>query len=54
MKGEKIDNKQVLVNKYSPVVTETMPANPATGLLLDAQNQRPQANTVEFKETPLT
>jgi hypothetical protein len=47
-KAEKVDNKQVLVNKYSPIVTETLP-NSTPG----DQNQPKAGGSVEFKETPL-
>ena len=50
MPGEKADNKQVLVNKYSPVVTESIVTNPQS----DLQNQKAAPNSVEFKESPLT
>ena len=52
MPGEKVENKQVLVNKYSPIVTETMAAN--SNILNDSQNVSKPSGIVEFKETPLT
>ncbi len=49
--GEKTENKQVLVNKYSPIVTETIAPTAGTGLI---DQKMAGTNTVEFKETPLT
>ena len=48
MPGEKCDNKQVLVNKYSPLVTENVISTP------EAANAKPTPSVVEYKETPLT
>ncbi len=45
--GERCDNKQVLVNKHSPVVTEAIAPDPS-------QKNKPVSNSVEFKETPLS
>ena len=48
MPGEKCDNKQVLVNKYSPLVTENVISTP------EAASAKPTPSVVEYKETPLT
>lgn len=49
MPGERVDNKQVIVNKHSPVVTEAMAGSDPT-----QQKSKMTTNKVEFKETPLS
>ena len=49
MQGEKVENKQVLVNKYSPVQTESTATTTA-----DLHNSKMNQTVTEFKETPLT
>lgn len=51
MPCEKVDNKQVLVNKHSPIVTESLVgSDPSTS----QKNKPSNNNTVQFKETPLS
>lgn len=56
MPGERCENKQVLVNKHSPVVTETLPGSAdtpgGTAATVAATIAPPQA--VQFKEAALT
>lgn len=52
LKGEKVESRQVLVNKYSPVVTETLPSN--SGTPGGTADQSKPSTSVEFKEAPLT
>lgn len=52
MPGERCENKQVLVNKHSPVVTETMPTDTPANAAIAAATSSPQA--VQFKEAALT
>jgi hypothetical protein len=51
LEGEKCDNKQVLVNKYSPTVTEQQIAPTSTAADQSGANQK---SGPEFKECALT
>ena len=52
--GERVDNKQVLVNKYAPVVTEQPAVVAQTSVEQAALQNAKASQSVEFKETPLT
>lgn len=52
--GEKAENKQVLVNKYTPSVTEQqVTANATSGVQNPAEQAMNAKGTIDFKESPL-